>query len=81
VNESIHVPQVGSPDPELNTSPITDEFDEDNDIIKQEVPGEPLCYFNETQYGNGQTVCSGDSRLRCNYGIWIREGSCDIDNP
>lgn len=81
MSEKIHLPQVGAQDPELKTSPIAEESDEEYDVIKQEVPGEPVCYFNNTPYKNSQRVCSGSTRLRCNYGVWIREGSCDADNP
>ena len=79
--DKLHLPQVGSPDPELNTSPIAEEMDEEYDVVKQEVPGEPICYFNNKQYKNDENVCSGNARLRCNYGVWVREGSCDPDNP
>jgi hypothetical protein len=79
--ERIHLPQVGAQDPELKTSPIAEETDEEFEVIKLEVPGEPQCYFNNKPYNNGQSVCSGSTRLRCNYGIWNREGSCDPDNP
>lgn len=77
----IETPQVGSADPELKTSPIAEEFDDEYEVIKQESPGEPLCYFNGMEYRNGDNVCSGNARLRCDYGIWLREGSCDEDNP
>lgn len=79
--ERIAKPQVGSPDPELRTSPILEEFDDDYLVLKQQVPGEPVCYFNDKKYPHGTYVCSGDSLLRCDYGIWIRTGSCDPDNP
>jgi len=81
VTDKLHLPQVGSPDPELNTSPIAEEMDEEYDVVKQEVPGEPVCYFNNKSYKTGQYVCSGNARLHCNYGVWVREGSCDPDNP
>jgi hypothetical protein len=81
VTDSIHLPQVGSPDPELNTSPIAEETDEEYDVVKQEVPGEPICYFNSQTFQDGQHVCSGHIHLRCNYGVWVTEGSCDPDNP
>ena len=79
--ERIPLPQVGAPDPEAKMSPIAEETDEEYEVVKQEVPGEPVCYFNGTPYNNDQNVCSGSARLRCNYGIWVRVGSCDPDNP
>ena len=81
MNGKIHLPQVGAPDPELKSSPIVEEFDEEYEVVKQQVPGEPECYFNSEMYKNDQSICSGSERLRCNYGVWMREGSCDPDNP
>ena len=81
MTERIHLPQVGAQDPEMNTSPIAEESDEEYEVIKQEVPGEPVCYFNNISYKNGQRVCSGSARLRCDYGVWSPDGSCDPDNP
>lgn len=81
MTDRIHLPQVGSPDPELKTSPIAEESDEEYDVVKQEIPGEPVCFFNNAQYNHGENVCSGHARLRCNYGVWVAEGSCDPDNP
>jgi hypothetical protein len=74
-------PQVGAPDPERRTSPIAEETDEDFDTIKQEVPGEAVCLFNDASYAHGSHVCSGSELLRCDYGIWLRVGGCDPDNP
>lgn len=79
--ERIARPQVGAPDPELRTSPILEEFDDDYLVLKQQVPGEPVCHFNDKRYAHGTYVCSGDTLLRCDYGVWIRTGSCDPDNP
>jgi len=69
MSEHIHVMQVGAPD------------HEDLEVLRQEVPGEPVCVFNNTRYPAGERVCSGDALLRCDYGIWVREGTCDPDNP
>lgn len=80
-NSRIHVPQVGAPDPELTTSMIAEEFDEEYEVARQEEPGNPVCYFNQQTYTHDQFVCSGSTRLRCTYGIWVRNGSCDPDNP
>lgn len=73
--------QVGAPDPERQNSPIAEETDEDFESLKQTVPGEPQCLFNGVAYAQGTLVCSGGEMLRCDYGIWTRQGSCDPDNP
>jgi hypothetical protein len=77
----IRAPQVGAPDPELRNSEIAEETDEDYEVLRREVPGEPVCYFNNASFRNGAYVCSGSTLLRCDYGIWMRMGSCDPDNP
>ncbi|HFC53461.1 MAG TPA: hypothetical protein ENJ43_03405 [Gammaproteobacteria bacterium] len=75
------VQQVGAPDPELKNSPIADEASDEFEVLRQELPGEPGCYFNSRSYPNGSYVCSGGTLLRCDYGIWVRQGGCDPDNP
>ncbi|MDT8385401.1 MAG: hypothetical protein RRB22_13415 [Gammaproteobacteria bacterium] len=73
--------QVGAPDPELTTSPIMEELDEDFEIVAQEVEELPDCYFNSSRFRNGEYVCSGSGELlHCAHGLWVREGSCDPDN-
>jgi len=76
-----HPKDVGAPDPELKTSPIADEFDDEIEALRQEVPGEPACYFNNQNFQTGAYVKSGTSLLKCDYGIWIPVGSSDPDNP
>ena len=67
-----HIPQVGAPDPEQQTSPIFDEYDEaslDRDLQTG------VCYFNNVAFPIGQFVRSGEEVLRCvGGGIWVREG-------
>lgn len=73
---------VGAPDPELKTSPILDEEDEEFDVLAQEQEAQPVCYFNNEAYANGSFVCSGSGvLLKCQQGLWLREGGCDPDNP
>jgi hypothetical protein len=73
--------QVGSPDPELTTSPIVEDTDEDYDVAAQGTEGLSACYFNNTSYSNGTFVCSGSGELlRCETGLWVREGTCDPEN-
>jgi hypothetical protein len=78
---STTIPNVGAVDPELDTSPIADEGEEDFEVLRQALPGEPVCQFNGQSFPNGAHVCSGGGLLRCEYGIWVRAGSCDPDNP
>ena len=75
------IPQVGAQDPDLENSPIADEEDEDTDVLRQQVPGEPVCYFNGSSYPHGAFVQSGSQLLKCSYGIWIDEGSTDARTP
>ena len=67
-----NLPQVGAPDPELNTSPI---FDQDDDISPDLELEAGVCYFNDVIYRIGQYVMSGNEVLRCEgRGVWMREG-------
>ena len=67
-----HRPQVGAPDPELDTSPILDE-DEREDIEPD--PERNACTFNGVSYPVGQYVLSGHEVLRCEApGLWVRQG-------
>ena len=76
-----HIEDVGVADPELNTSPIADEGAEETEVLRQEVPGEPACYFNNRRFETGSYVKSGTVVLKCDYGIWIPAGPADPDNP
>ncbi|MGE5088748.1 MAG: hypothetical protein ACM3QY_06455 [Candidatus Levyibacteriota bacterium] len=67
-----HPPQVGAPDPELETSPIFDENDEFSLDLELEAPA---CLFNGVAYPVGQYVVSGNELLHCEErGVWIRRG-------
>jgi hypothetical protein len=81
MSSQLHVPQVGAPDPERNNSPVAVETDEEYEVLRREVPGEPVCYFNDQSLKHGSFVCSGSTLLRCDYGLWVRSGSCDPDHP
>ena len=76
-----HATDVGAPVPELNTSPIAEENSDDAAVIRQQVPGEPVCYFNGKSFATGAYIKSGASVLKCDYGIWIPAGPGDPDNP
>lgn len=81
MSERIHAPQVGAPDPERRNSLIMEETDEEFDFAGMEMPETGACYFNDTAYMEGQFICSGSELLLCTRGGWLREGSCDPDNP
>lgn len=81
MTDTKHAEDVGAPDPELNSSPISEEGGEDDDVLRQQVPGEPVCYFNDRSFANGTYIKSGTSILKCDYGIWIPAGPGDPDNP
>jgi hypothetical protein len=68
-----HLPQVGAPDPELQTSPI---FDEEADELSLDLELEAgACLFNGVRYAIGVNVASGHEVLRCDgRGIWVRVG-------
>ena len=71
------IPHVGAQDPELRNSPIAEEEDEDTDVIRQQVPGEPVCWFNGSEFGHGSFVVSGTRLLQCNYGVWMESPAGD----
>jgi hypothetical protein len=72
--------QVGAPDPELKTSPIFDEYDEEAPAEFDVETG--VCYFNGEAYPIGDYVLSGSELLRCERrGVWIREGEMRPDQP
>ncbi|WAK00842.1 DUF1496 domain-containing protein [Methylobacter sp. YRD-M1] len=78
--DRINRPQVGAPDPELNTSPILEEYPLEAQDFKLQQPGAKSCLFNNRRYDHGSYICSGDNLLHCDYGVWIKAGSCDPDN-
>lgn len=72
-----HIPQVGAPDPELNTSPIFDEYEEISLDLELE---KGACYFNDRAYPIGQFVLSGSELLHCEErGVWVRRGEMRPD--
>jgi len=81
MSERIQAPHVGAPDPEKRTSPIAEETSEEFEVLGMEAPETPVCYFNGIAYREDDYVCSGDELLACRQGVWLREGSCDPDNP
>lgn len=82
MNKPVGLMDVGAPSPEARTSPIMEESDEELAVLAQLQEEGGFCYFNNLSYADGSYVCSGSSeQLRCDKGVWIREGGCDADNP
>ena len=81
LHEPRSLPQVGAQDPELRNSPIAEEEDEDTDVVRQQLPGAAVCWFNGSEYAHGTYVTSGSQVLRCSYGVWVDQGSADPANP
>jgi len=70
------LPQVGAPDPELNTSPIVDESEYDEHAGSRDLElEEGECYFNGKPYPIGAYVLSGSEVLQCTgRGVWFKRG-------
>lgn len=65
-------PQVGTPDPDRETSPIVGEGD-DTEVEPGSLGG--ACLFNGAHFAVGALVLSGNEVLRCEApGVWVREG-------
>ena len=78
----VQLKDVGAPDLEARTSPIMEEGDEEFEVLAQAFEEQACCYFNNVAYDHGSFVCSGSGeQLRCEKGIWVREGGCDSSNP
>lgn len=73
--------QVGDQDPELKNSPIAVESDEESQLLREEIPGDAVCYFNGAEFAQHEIVQSGSLVLRCDRGIWVPLGSSSADNP
>ena len=74
-------PQLGAQDPELKNSPVAWESDEDTDSLRESLPDNPVCYYNDHAYADGTIVNSGSTLLRCDRGLWVPGGPADSDNP
>jgi hypothetical protein len=73
--------QLGAQDPELKNSPVAWESDEDTEALRESIPEEPVCYFNDRAYAHDTVVGSGDVLLRCDHGLWVPAGPADPLNP
>jgi hypothetical protein len=63
--------QLGAVDPERRTSPVAWEADDDTETLRESVPDEAVCFFNDLVYDHGTVIESGNTRLRCDHGIWL----------
>ena len=66
---------LGAQDPDLKNSPIAWEGDEETEVLREEIPSEPICFFNDREYAHGTIVVSENVHLRCEHGIWVPAGS------
>jgi hypothetical protein len=75
------IPDVGDQDPTSRNSPVVCETDSEEQSLRQDLPDEAACYFNDVDYPDGSFVKSGAVVLRCDSGIWVEAGPSDSDNP
>lgn len=66
-----HPIDLGAPDPDLNTSPIFMNVDDEREITETEIPEERACYFNGESYPHGAYVKSATTILKCDRGAWV----------
>ena len=62
--------------PELPSDEELGITDEDREKLRQELE-EPVCYFNDRVFRDGEYIRSGPSYLRCDSGIWVPAGSVE----
>ena len=74
-------PQVGDQDPEQKNSPIAVESDDESQLLRQEIPGEGVCFFNGEAFEQDALVQSGATVLRCDRGVWVPVGNVESDTP
>ena len=73
--------QLGALDPERKSSPVAWETDEDTEALRESVPDEAVCYFNDRAYKDGTVAMSGSVLLRCDKGLWLPAGPGDASKP
>jgi hypothetical protein len=76
-----HPPQLGAQDPERKNSPVAWEQDEEVDAVREMVPEEPTCFFNDRAYVHGTIIGSGSALLRCDNGVWVPTGPAVAGKP
>ena len=68
---------VGAPQPDLQTSPILSDFDDEREMIEAQIPEERLCHFNGVIYPHGTHIKSGTLILECDRGAWVESESIE----
>ena len=79
MKQRIH--QLGAPDPESRTSPVAWETDDDTESLREAVPDEAVCFFNDVAYEHDTVVESGGVKLRCDHGLWLPSGPAHDSKP
>jgi hypothetical protein len=74
-------PELGAQDPERKNSPVAWETDEDVETLRESIPDEAACYFNDRAYAHDTVVGSGGVLLRCDHGIWVPAGPAESAKP
>lgn len=69
--------QLGAADLERKNSPVAWEADDDTEALRETVPDEAVCFFNDLAYDDGTVVKSGSVLLRCDRGVWVPLGAAD----
>ena len=57
------------------------EGDEETETLRESLPSEPICFFNDREYKHGTIVMSDSVRLRCERGLWVPAAPSDPSNP
>ena len=73
--------QLGAMDPERKNSPVAWQADEDMETLRESVPDQAVCFFNDHTYDHGTFVKSGSVLLRCDHGLWLSAGPADDAEP
>jgi hypothetical protein len=73
--------QVGAQDPERKNSPVAWEGDEDTETLRESIPDEATCFFNDLAYRDGAVVQSGSTLLRCDRGVCLPAATADNAKP
>jgi len=50
---------LGVQDPEARNSPVAWEIDEDTETLRESIPGDPVCFFNDQAYDHNTVIKSG----------------------
>ena len=73
--------ELGAQDPELKNSPIAWEGDEDSEALREAIPEDAECFFNDRAFPHDTVISSGSTRLRCDHGLWIPAGPGGAGKP